>query len=436
MNQDRPRVSIRLPVALPHLPALRTFLEESARAFGFPPQDGFRMALAGEEIFSHLCSLDAEGGRIEVEIERGGPQLRADFLFRGEHFDPWAFNIGARITLEDEASLDGLGLLMASRAVDHFSIHPRSDGRVGVRLVKEKTYPPTPPAAPFSSVSSGRCLVQNACDETIRRFVARLRTAGPAGGTPGFLDSAGRVIDMVESGEYGMVVAVDERQEVVGGALWHPLSERTTECFGPYLVGTEEGAVAQDLLDTLIGRIAKTHAVCLICRWAGPALPRGAFELLGRLAGPTATGTGRETPVLCRFLKEDLGCRVWTTPELAPYLEEQYERLSLPRTLDTARDEGENRSPHSVFSTRIDRERGEATIRPVLAGLDEEENLGRHVSALSAEGITDIRFELDLASARQALLAPALRRGGFAPRLVMPYAGLGDIVVWQKESER
>jgi hypothetical protein len=189
-------------------------------------------------------------------------------------------------------------------------------------------------------------------------------------------------------------------------------------------------------MDALIGRIAKSKAVCLITRWLTAETPKGTFEELGRLRRRASAAGVVEAPVYCRFLQEDTGCQVWTAPELRPFLEREYVRLCMARDLVTAREEGERRTTHSVFSARLDRQLSSATLNAVLDGRDDEENLCRQVAALETEGFSTILFELDLSTARNAMLAPVLLRNGFVPRLVMPYAGYSDVVVFQRNVGR
>ena len=64
-------------------------------------------------------------------------------------------------------------------------------------------------------------------------------------------------------------------------------------------------------------------------------------------------------------------------------------------------------------------------------GADAAANLAQHVKILSAEDLPNIFFEIDLACAWQAALTPALLNNGFSPRLVLPYGGRADVVVFQ-----
>ena len=63
-------------------------------------------------------------------------------------------------------------------------------------------------------------------------------------------------------------------------------------------------------------------------------------------------------------------------------------------------------------------------------GEDAAANLGDHITALRLEGIADIFFKLDAGVAEQAMLGPALLAAGFAPRLIFPWEGRGDVILF------
>lgn len=424
--------SLHIPASIQHLPSVRDFLEGAARRFLFGDEDCLRIALAGEEIFIYVCSLDASGGNIDVGVHSVDYQLRVSFLFDATQFDPWAFNLGVHVLPDDEASLEGLGLLLASRAVDSVAITLRQSGRVELLLVKDKSYPeePVPPSlsAPFADYWH----VRDALPDDIRQFVARLRQTCAADKYPAFLATSGRLVDMVGSGDYGMVVAVDGNDAVLGGALWHERNERSVESFGPYLVTESLAGCGRDLIEALLGRIAKQRALYLLSKWTTPAMPRGEFELLGEIALRDAQGGEQVMPIAYRQLKEDLGSRVWVVPEIETFLRYEYDRLFFAREMVAADIKDEKRPAHSVLAAEIDRLHGAVTLSPVLDGGDAEENLRRQLAVFMQENLPNIFFEIDLAFAWQVALTPILLNNGFTPRLMMPYAGKADIVLFQK----
>ena len=430
----RKTASLRIQAKIQHLPSVRDFLEETALAFQFAQDDCFRIALAGEEIFTYVCSLDASGGFIELDMHSVDYQIRVSFLFDAAQFDPWAFNLGARISLDDEASLEGLGLLLASRMTDHFAITLRQNGRVELLLVKDKSYPDDTVTTLSPAPVAKHWHVRDATPDDIRQFVARLRQTCATERHPAFLSSSCRLADMVASGDYGMVVAVDDNDAVVGGVLWHERNERSIESFGPYLVTEPTADCGGELIETLLGRTAKQRALCLLNRWTTPAMPQGEFELLGEIALHDAQGSEHTMPMAYRQLKEDVGSRVWVVPEIEDFLRNEYDRLFFAREMVAVDTEAEKRSAHSVLAAEIDRMRGAVTLSPVLDGGDIEENLRRQLAVFAQENLPNVFFEIDLAFAWQAALAPVLLHNGFVPRLVMPYAGKADIVLFQKAS--
>jgi hypothetical protein len=166
-------------------------------------------------------------------------------------------------------------------------------------------------------------------------------------------------------------------------------------------------------------------------RFATPELPKGYFESLGTidLFGPD--GTSRPWSIFYRQLQEDLGCQVWSHPDLEAFLRTEYGRLFFGREIFLTRHEGEVRPSHSVFSVQFDRSHYQATLRAIWDGKDTVDNLSEHVKVLKAEGLPNIFFEIDLSKAWQAALTPALLKNRFRPRILLPYAGEGDVVVFQ-----
>ena len=53
------------------------------------------------------------------------------------------------------------------------------------------------------------------------------------------------------------------------------------------------------------------------------------------------------------------------------------------------------------------------------------------IRVLRDKGIDNILFDMDLSRAWEAALADDLSRAGFAPQVVLPRGGRGDVVVWR-----
>jgi hypothetical protein len=67
----------------------------------------------------------------------------------------------------------------------------------------------------------------------------------------------------------------------------------------------------------------------------------------------------------------------------------------------------------------------------VVNGQDREENIGQHLRLFQREGIKNIFFELDLGQSGQVDFAVPLLNNGFSPRIIVPYGGMGDLLVFQ-----
>ena len=236
---------------------------------------------------------------------------------------------------------------------------------------------------------------------------------------------------MVASGEYEATVASGDQGEIGAGVLWHWVGKRLVEFFGPYLFSQGDSEMAQRIMESCLARIAKTEAIGLMSRCSTPELPRGYFESLGTIDLFDPDGTSRPWSIFYRQLQEDLGCQVWSHPDLEAFLRTEYGRLFFAREILLTRHEGEVRPPHSVFSVQFDRSHYQATLRAIWDGKDTADNLSEHVKVLRAEGLPNIFFEIDLSKAWEAALTPALLQNDFRPKILLPYAGEGDVVVFQ-----
>jgi hypothetical protein len=67
----------------------------------------------------------------------------------------------------------------------------------------------------------------------------------------------------------------------------------------------------------------------------------------------------------------------------------------------------------------------------MLNGMDNAENLERHLAALRKEGYQNIFFQVDLSSGWQAALGGDLLAMGFTPAMLLPHGGQSDVVMFQ-----
>jgi anti-sigma regulatory factor (Ser/Thr protein kinase) len=435
MQEHPPPLLLNTILNPDYLRLVTAFAEESAKAFGMGAEDAIKLTLACEEIFVYLCRAGRADEAITAEATNGGYYVQVKFLFKAHEFNPRAFNLTAHVSLEDMASFDEMGLLIASRTVDRFSIISSPQQDLELVLIKEKTYPelqdinvPEPKQSKSFTVTLP--------DPEGLKLLSRLVVAHyPSNLYLTAFGFPGKVVDMVASGEYGAAVALGDSGQIGGGILWRWLGKKTVESFGPYLFNQSNQPVnpelAKELVDSSLGRIAKTDAIGLVHLYSTSELPPGYFESLGSIDLVQADGLTKPWTIYYRQLNEDLGSRVWAHPGLEGFLRSEYKRLFFAREIRPATYEGEQRPPYSVFAPQFDRSNGQITLRPIWDGMDAAENLARHVKVLKAENLLNIFFEIDLAHAWQANLTQALLENHFQPRLILPYAGDADVVVFQ-----
>lgn len=432
---SEPVMTLQIPASPEYLRVVTGCVEQSAIALGLTADDALSLTLAAEEIFAYLCSLEAAEPTVRMTCAGSGYFVRIDFFFSADHFSLHAFNITASVSPEDAESLQALGLLIASRAVDHYGISHDPDGQgYRVSLIKEKTYPTLPSMPAAAAKPMAQYAVRPAEAEDLKQLAAGILAYYPPSRAPSVCRTPGKLVDMSSAGHLRGAVAVDTGGHVGGGIFWHRFGRRAVECRGPFVFDPVTGpGMGEDLLEACLADIARTPAVALICRFPTPELPRTHFEPLGSLDVVTPGGRTVAVTVFFRQMQEDPGAAAWVHPELETYLRDVYARMVLPREVHVAQRMGERREADSVLFAVFDRVHRQVTLQPVAAGADAHDNLQAHLRLLQKEAIPTIFFEMDLGRAWQADFTPALLRSGFTPRLVIPYAGKGDLLIFQWE---
>jgi anti-sigma regulatory factor (Ser/Thr protein kinase) len=422
-------VTLSLQADLIYLPVATSFVEKAAAAFGLAESEALSLTLATEEIFVYLCAA-AFDKDIVLKCRSGGYYVDQEFLFEARDFNMKAFNLTASASMDDQDSMDETGLLIASRMVDRFQFFEEGKA-LRLILTKDKSYPSiddlsAPDAKPLESFS-----IRPPDTEEIKLFVslARKRYASPV--TPQGFNFPGKVADMVACGEYRSAIASDQAGRLGGGIVWRWDGIRLVELYGPYILGSPDSGMSQALIDTCLSNVARIGAVGLICRYPTPELPAEYFEPLGSLIFRNEQNALLELTSYYRHLEEDLGLSVWSHDSIEPFLTNTYSRLAFAREIKAVRSGGESHSAFSVLSAEFDRGAGQVTLRPVWWGSDSESVLAAYVETLLKEKLDGILFEMDLGKSWQCYFTPALSKNGFEPRLVLPYAGKGDLVIFQ-----
>lgn len=426
-------VSLRLPLA-PRLARLvSSTVEESARGLGLESSDAVMLSLAGEEVYGYLCQVLPAGSALDLTFSGHVYYVRLAMSFPHANLDLRLFNLTAGFSADNQDDLAKLGLLIAARTVESFSLEPDGAGRMTLLLDKHKNYPPAEGApAPPPALDRARVAVPGPAE--IKELARLLAGFFPAEAYPADFALPGKLADMVQSGEYG-ILAVEDAQGGLGGmVVWRPLGQ-SIRLYGPYLFAQAAAKrLGRELVEACLGRVAKSGANSLVCRYAGNGLPEDQFELLGDLALPRPDGGLRSWPSYFRQLREDPGSWAWCHPDLRPFLEGQYRKLFLPRGIRELSHQGEARPEHSVLAVELKRGQDLATLRPVWDGADLTANLRAHHQILAGEGFANLVLTLDTGSQWQAGLASQVMAAGFTPRLILPGQATGDLVVFQREA--
>lgn len=418
------------------LPLILSAVENGCQALGAEKSDTLRLVLSCEEIFTHLSTLLPSGTPFQLSLSSGFYFDQVEMTVPVEDLDLKALNLTASLSPDREGDLEDMGLLIAARSVDSLHVERGEDGEMIFRVIKERSYPEAasipeikPPADP------DKLRVKDPTPEAVKLFVYQLIRHVPSNRFPEAFRLPGKMIDMLRSGIYGALVAQDETGAVGGGVVWQFLGPKMAECYGPYcFVAEQREKIIRELLDGVLGKIARTSVLGLINRYHPEEIPEGYFEELGTIQDFTEEGGGKAYPYLFRLMHEDLGSKVWAHPDIESFLRETYQRLVLPREILPVHDEGEHYPDHSVISVRFEHPAKRAFLSPLWTGRDMAENVARHVAALSAEKIVNLLFEVDLGISEQTLWIPALLAQNFSPKGVLPYAGKGDLLFLQYDA--
>lgn len=452
---------VELPPDVAFLPAAAAAAENAAQVFGLDRTGALKLALAVEEFFSYLCRYAGREEPLRLTLSHGGTFVRVAFRFRAGEVSLRALNFAASVDVEGggesahEEHDAELGLLVASRTTDRCSLESSGAGVYVLLAEVDRQYPEAEPLH-SEQVLTGPVRIVNPDGAPLSEGQLRhaaLLAAGryPARSCPASFFRPARFADMVAYGQYHALLAADAAGRPAGLICWRGSGPKSVVFSGPYVFdASPDRALAKEtarlLTERFLAAVARTEAVCAFSERATADVPEGWFETLGSLTlrGLTPEGDEGGEPetqaALFRHLREDVGGAVWAHPDMAPFLERQYDKLAFSRDILTTEERPIQRAPeHSLLATNFDRRRGLALLKPLLDGQDFAANLAAHVQALEEQAqesptggpMPDILLHLDLSEPWQAALNPAIKACGFQPRLILPHAGSSDLLVCQ-----
>ncbi len=435
-NSRLTRVSTHLPFSSRFLPLAMQFVDQGARAFGYGEREAVGLVLATEELFAFYLRQAKTSTAIDIELEDQGCRLVLTLAFRIADPDLRAFNLTWHVDPDSDASLATLGPMIAARSVSRLRIDfgdERDHERVVLRLERDRDYASAGRVALPDGLPPGRLRIAEATPDDLRHFAAMVSSAAAASSAsleflPPFLERPAMAADMAAAGE--LVALLLHRGEwIAGGVLWRPLTENCLELFGPYGFSDDEEGLAQ-LLEAAIARISRSGYHGVVRRQGPLANHERYFDFLGQTALYQASGQPRRLAYYYRALDERGGGAVYCRASLAAFLAREYARLCLPRQLREGGDDAAQRRAASVLAVDLEPGQSLATLRPLCAGPDMAANLRAHLDLLRAEGLLNFQVEIDTGRADDTAYAAALEETGFFPRLLLPDAGRGDLVIY------
>jgi hypothetical protein len=416
---------LRVPLGRDHLPVATGFVAATAKAYGGDDGQQYALELALEEIFLRICGSMPAGAELHLEIRDGGYCLELRLLFPAGALEFGAFNLTARSAVEG-GSLHDLGLYIAARLVDSLRVRFEGRDKVSLTLIKERKYPEASrEARPEQAAPEAAFGIVRPSPEQMKLFAELAASRFPGESLPDFLRRPGKAADMLRAGALDAAVAATPRGALGGGVFWQPEGAKTVEMTGPYVLpGDRHDEVLDQLLEECIRRTARTRATGVFCRLTPHKLGAGHFEILGE--------TNRSQKFYYRHLVEDEGAVVFCHPCVEEFLHREYGRLVLPRELRPVKDCGERMAEFSLLACDFRFSSASVTLRGLVAGEDAAGNLAAHLARFEHDGTRDIRFELDLGEPWLAPFAPTLLAAGMVPVAVVPNAGAGDLLIFER----
>ncbi|MCJ8499178.1 ATP-binding protein [Desulfatitalea alkaliphila] len=425
----------QLKAGLEDLPRAMAFVETAGRHHAMAVDAVRKLQLAAEEV---ITALDP-GTDLEFAVAAGADRTRLTITCHGRGMDLAAFNLAWR---PDPETMDtGLGLALASRYVDAFALEADAGGRLvlqfGVDTPYDGSVTPPPPAAPWRFYRLIRPTPQ-----TIMAAGKHLyHRALAAKGNPRAMHPDRLAALTAGDALFGTLAEADDGR-IVGCCFCIPRDRRLLDGFGPFVFTEQERRrMARDLACHTLERVArKPYSGVLTTRYDGDCFPAEFFIPARRpTAGPTGGGGAATGTTVWHFpLADDAGGPLHYHVAAEPFIREAATLQDLPRQMirlsdaDLAAVTGDGAS---VFSTALDRGERAAMLHLLMPGTDLAANADAHLAFFAQEEIALCRFFLDLGRPGDAALIPVLVERGFAPCLLLPGGGRGDLLVLERLSD-
>lgn len=429
LTKNRNSAATRIPFTLPFLSLAMEFVDKGGRGFGYSVRESDGLLLAMEELFSFYVYQVARGSMIDIKLENQGYRLALTISFKLANPDMRAFNLTWHVNPDSDESLATLGPMIAARSVSDLRLDFDAEERVVLKMTRNRDYPPASPVPLPPSLATGTLRLFDPSTDDLQHFAAMV-VASDSPFIPDFLTHPGMAADMLASGDLHATLMAGG-DWITGGVLWRPLTNSCLELFGPYIfVADPDDEALTLLLDQAIGRISRSA-------WRGIVRRQGTldrydrfFDFLGEMEFAGINGAAGHTTCYYRQLKEENGGVVYCSGSLAAFLKKEYARLSLPRQVRETLNDYSRLHEASVLAIEFEYAHSLAIIRPLCSGKDMAENLSDHIDLLRADRISNYRVVINTGRSEDTAFATALEESGFTPRLLIPDAGEGDLVIY------
>jgi len=417
-------MELKLELDPARMPVAVAFVESAVRSAGFEEREYALLTLSVEELFLALCN--AMPG-CEAGLTFRNLRYAAEVCFRFPQPPPdlRIFNITTRPDHESDEGLANMGLFLASRACEQFSVQQTEQGSWEIQLRKERRYPVTEQLQRLSAVSNKPWSVSvSAAPDAVKQLSDLIAAQYAATQFPEEFTPPGLLLDKLASSDYGVILAQSEQGELAGGLIWRTTERRIVECFGPYLNSPADPALLVDALcEQLCLRFGRSSYLGMMLYAPQAVLASAGFEPSGSLdtiSGTIWTGD--------RMLAEEFGAVAWLPEELVSFYRHWSDGMALTRQLRVYHDSGESGNGLTLFGARLNRAAGMAHLSPLLVGRDADQVLAEHLDLLDSDGYTTVCCTLDTGRPFDSLLGPHLLARGFIPRILVPWGGKGDLL--------
>lgn len=397
------------------------FVQNSCEAFEFEKKVSLSLALATEEIFFYL-SHHTQKNLLQITLASKEYYIDVNIECDSKNFNLEAFNLAFDIDDENDSNMNELGILIASRIVDNFTMR-EVGSKINITLKKYKTY------KQFTQLSQNTLVINSfkiskPQEEELKVLVNLMNSNKKDEHLPRFFEFPQMIADIYKAGDMDALIAKEESGSIIGGLFYKAISKNTIELFGPYMYSQNyQENISQELITKALELFAKSSFNGVICRDTNEYFPRNLFEKIGKIG---------KKDIYYRALYEDKGASSWACEMIEDYLLKEYEKLFLPRNINLINNSDKVSKKSSVITSQIDKISSEVIMRPLIFGDDFDDSLKKHLALFEKEKYDTIFFEVDLGESWHVYFINSLINQDFEPITIIPYGAKGDLLILQK----